>query len=338
MRIALLLALVAALVLAGSAGGRAMSGPPAELFVFPFDTTLGAAAETDVDLSLPGSSTLVIASVVEEVPRGYAVGLDAPPGLAIGTVTIFLAGDPEPVSAGLFAANPAPFATDPSAQACAPGPHAAVWTAALDGQAAPLTIFVDPDPSGAARVTYCLPQSPARIVGVDLDLQNVLTNATVAGIATWRALVTPVAGAPFEVRSLVALPQTLSFRAAFATRANALTLRGTLLSAGAPRPRVNVHFAVATRAHLGDARAIGVAQTRADGSYSLAKAFTRRGTAQHLILLAYVNFYVGDCSDPPLLPGGCAEQSIAPPPAQIVSLTVPKRRQTSFRAKRLTPE
>jgi len=326
MRIALVLTVVAALVLAGGAGGRSAVEPQAELFVFPFDTTLGAAAETDVDLSLPESSTLAIASVVEEVPSGYAVGLDAPPGLAIGTATLFLAGDPEPVSAGLFAADPAPFAADPAAQACAPGRHAAVWTAALDGQAASLAIFVDPDPTGATTLAFCLPQSPTRIIDVDLDLQNVLTNAAAAGIATWRAFVTPEAGSRIEIRSLVGLPQTLSFRVALATRTNALTFRGRLLSAGAPRPRVNVHFAVATRADLSDARDIGVAQTRADGSYSLARAFARKRTAQHLILLAYVNFYVGDCSDPPLLPGGCAEQSIAPPPAQIVSLTVPKRR------------
>jgi hypothetical protein len=324
MRITLLFSLVAALALVGGAGGRALAEPPAELFVFPFDTTLGARAETDVDLSLPASSTLAIASVVEEVPSGTAVALDATPGLAIGTATIFLAGDPAPVSAGLFAADLAPFTTDPAAQACSPGPHAAVWTAALDGL--PLAIFVDPDPTGATTLTYCLTQPPARIVDVDLDLQNVVTNATAAGIATWRAFVTPTTGAPFEVRSLVALPQTLTFRATYATRTNALALRGTLLSAGKPRPRVNVHFAVATRADLSDAIDIGVAQTRVDGSYALARAFARKRTAQHLILLAYVNFYVGDCSEPPLLPGGCAEQSIAPPPAQLVSLTVPKRR------------
>ncbi len=93
-----------------------------------------------------------------------------------------------------------------------------------------------------------------------------------------------------------------------------------------PRAQVNVHVAAATRADLSDAQDLGVARTRADGSYSLRKTVARKRTKQRLILIAYVNFYVGDCSDPPLLPGGCAEQSIAPPPAQLTTLTIPGER------------
>ena len=66
-------------------------------------------------------------------------------------------------------------------------------------------------------------------------------------------------------------------------------------------------------------------QTRADGRYVFKKKVARKKTAQKLILIAFVNFYVGDCADPPLLPGGCAEQSIAPPPAHFGSLTIPKQ-------------
>jgi hypothetical protein len=55
------------------------------------------------------------------------------------------------------------------------------------------------------------------------------------------------------------------------------------------------------------------------------KKVVRKKTAQRLILIAFVNFYVGDCADPPLLPGGCAEQSVAPPPAHFGSLTIPKQ-------------
>jgi hypothetical protein len=328
----LFLALLAALALAGPAGSRATAEPPAELFVFPFDTTPGAAAETDVDLSLPDSSGLAIAAVTEYVPAGYTVALDRPPGTSVGTATLFVAGQLDPVSAGLFTADPTQLATD----SCAPGLHAGVWTATLDS--GPLTIFVDPtsgDESarGAYRLVYCLPAPEAsRIVDVDLDLHGVLTNAAAGGLLTWRAVVTPygpgtvtpLTDSAFEVRSIVGLPQILGFRPGFAPRTNALMLRGRLVSVGAPRRGINIHFAVATRADLTDAQDLGVARTRADGTYSLQRAFARKRAKQQLILIAYVNFYVGACSDPPLAPGGCAEQSIAPPPARFVTLTIPK--------------
>jgi hypothetical protein len=328
----LAVALLAALALAGPAGGRSTADPPAELFVFPFDTTPGAAAETDVDLSLPDSSSLAIAAVTEYVPAGYTVALGSPPGAAIGNATVFVSGRINPASAGLFTADPASYAND----SCAPGVHAGVWTAALD--TSPLTIFVDATSGdetarGAYKLVYCLPAPGARIVDVDLDLQSVLTNAAAGGLLTWRALVTPYqpgTGTPlpagvFEVRSIVALPQILSFRPAFAAKTNVLTLNGRLVSAGTPRSGINIHFAVATKGDLSDARDLGVIQTKADGRYVFKKKVARKKAPQKLILIAFVNFYVGDCADPPLLTGGCAEQSIAPPPAHFVSLTIPKQ-------------
>ena len=334
------LALAIAAGLAGPAGGRSLADPAAELFVFPFDNTPGAAAETDVDLSLPDSSSLAIATVTDYLPAGYTVGLSSPPGTAIGDATIFVSGRLDPISAGLFTADPAPFTTDTTAQACAPGAHAGVWTAALtvSGVALPLTIFVDPTTAdetqrGAYKLVYCLPApGVTRIVDVDLDLRNVLTNAAAGGLLTWRALVTPYqpgTGTPlpagvFEVRSIVALPQLLSFRPLFAAKTNVLTLNGRLVSAGTPRSGVNIHFAVATRGDLSDARDLGVIQTKADGRYVFKKTVARKRTVQKLILIAFVNFYVGDCADPPLLPGGCAEQSIAPPPTHFGTLTIPK--------------
>jgi hypothetical protein len=281
----LFFALVAALVLVGPAGSS--SDPPAELFVFPFDNTPGVAAETDVDLSLPDSSSLAIATVTDYLPTGYTVGLSSPPGTAIGDATIFVSGRLDPISAGLFTADPTPFATDPTAQACAPGAHAGVWTAALtvSGVALPLTIFVDPTTAdeaqrGAYKLVYCLPApGDARIVDIDLDLQHVLANAAAGGLLTWRAFVTPyqpgtatpLPASMFEVRSIVALPQLLSFRPAFAAKNDVLTLNGRLVSAGTPRSGINIHFAVATRGDLSDARDLGVIQTRADGRYVFKK-------------------------------------------------------------------
>src|SRR5438105_12584425 len=141
-----LLGLVLALVLAGPAGGRSSAEPPAALFVFPYDSTPGAAAEHDIDLTLPDSSTLAIAAVTNYVPPGYTVALATAPGTVIGSATIFVSGQDAPISADLLTTDPAASAADPKAQACAAGAHAAVWKAALtvDGAAFPLSVFVDP--------------------------------------------------------------------------------------------------------------------------------------------------------------------------------------------------
>jgi hypothetical protein len=74
------LLLLAALVLALPAGSRSAT-PPAELFVFAYDTAAGAASETDVDLSLNGSAGVV----TEEVPAGYRLDLSASPGTVVGS-------------------------------------------------------------------------------------------------------------------------------------------------------------------------------------------------------------------------------------------------------------
>lgn len=293
------LVLLTALVLALAAGGRSAT-PPAELFVLAYDTAPGATAETDIDLSLNTAAGVV----TEDVPAGYRLDLSAPPGAVVGSAIVRA---PEPVSASLLAADPASFAAD----GCSSGRHAAVWTAGL------LTVFVDPV-DGTNRLTFC---PPAHTVDVELDLEGVLTNPAVSGEATWRAFVT-TGQTRFETRSVVGIPQRLGLRAAYLMRTSRLALRGRVVSAGTPRRGVTIRFALATRADLSDTRNLGAARTRADGSYALTLPFARMRARQHLTLIAYVNFYAGPCAKPS---AGCGAQSIAPPPAEVVSLTVPGR-------------
>ena len=278
----LLIVLLAALVLAARAGG---AEPPAQLFVMAYDTTPGAVAETDIDLVLAAPASAV--SVV--VPAGYRRDAAAPAGAAVGTAILRTA--------------PGRAATV-TLRADEPGTHAAVWVGGL------LTVLVDAVSGGGLQLTF---GPPVGAVNVDLDLDGVLTNPPAPGHATWCAVVT-TGGGTVEARSVVGIPQTLGFRARFAGR---LVLFGRLLSAGAPRRAVDVHFAIATNDDLSDARDLGTVPTRADGTYSLTRSVPRHRTAQRLTLIAYVNFYVGPCP-------GCAVQSTTPPPAELVSLTVPK--------------
>jgi hypothetical protein len=149
----------------------------------------------------------------------------------------------------------------------------------------------------------------------------VLINPAVPGEATWRASVT-TGGTTVETRSVVGIPQTLGLRAAYLVRTSRLALRGRVVSAGRPRRGVTVRFALATTADLSNPRELGAARTRADGTYALTLPVARRRARQRLTLIAYVNFYAGPCTEPA---AGCVAQSIAPPPAELASLTIPER-------------
>jgi len=268
-------------LLAGIAATSAPAKPSAQLFVTAFDTRPGATAETDVDLRVPGGASLVTV----DIPAGYTLDLDRRPGTAIGSATV--TSPHTRTSAVLFTA--------------APGK----WTAGG------LTVLVD-----AYELAF---SPPAGATGIDLDLRAVLANPAAPSILAWRAVVTPVRGAAFEVRSIVGLPQTLTLLPRYGA---ALTLRGRLLFAGRPLPDVNVHLALATREDLADAREIGVATTRGDGRYTLERPLSRHG---QLFLIASVNFYESACSDASSAPGGCASQSIAPPPAAYSTITIRPR-------------
>jgi hypothetical protein len=214
-------------------------------------------------------------SVAVDVPAGYTLELDRRPGTAIGSATV-TTGNAR-TSAVLFTAGPGK------------------WTAGG------LTVL-----AYAHELTF---SPPTGATGIDLDLRDVLANPAAPSIVTWQAVITPARGAAFEVRSVVGVPQTLTLLPRYGA---ALTLRGRLLFAGQPRPGVNVHLAVATREDLSDAREIGVARTRLDGRYALAPPIPHQG---QLFVIASVNFYDSACSGPSSAPGGCANESIAPPPA-----------------------
>src|SRR5579859_2625149 len=223
--------------------------------------------------------------VTVDIPAGYTLDLDRRPGTAIGSATVTTTRGR--TSAVLFTA--------------APGK----WTAGG------LTVLVD-----AYELAF---SPPAGATGIELDLRGLLVNPSAPSILTWRAVIAPARGAAVEVRSVVGVPQTLTL---LPRSGAALTLRGRLLFAGKPRPGVNVHLAVATREDLSDAREIGVASTRADGRYAFWSP-TPRG--RQLFVIATVNFYESACSGPSPAPGGCASQSIAPPPAAYAAVTVSPR-------------
>jgi len=137
-------------VLAALASTSTAAKPAAGLYVTALDTRPGLAAETDVELKLPGPSAIVDVFV----PPGYGIELDARSGTVIGTART-------PVVSTLVAT--------------APG----LW------KATGLTVDAARSSDGGYRLEYRLAK-PAREVG--LDLQRGVTNPP-GGVATWRAFV-----------------------------------------------------------------------------------------------------------------------------------------------------
>lgn len=161
-----------------------------------------------------------------------------------------------------------------------------------------LTVAVGRYADGGYRLQCSLAQPAGEI---ELDIQRGLTNPP-RGIAIWRAFSNGT-----EVRSVVGFPQTLTAQASAGP--TALRVTGKLLFAGKPRAGVSVHVATATRGDFQDVRELGSAITDAKGRYR----FTAGVARGQLLLIAYVNFYVGLCAD-------CPNESIAPPPPEVVAL------------------
>src|SRR5207237_2496179 len=84
-----------------------------------------------------------------DVPRGYSLDLTAKAGAKVGDASISIIGPEGPSFAtgfgSLIAGDPAEGSSNPRAQDCAPGPHAAVWTfsTSLAGQQLSITVYVD---------------------------------------------------------------------------------------------------------------------------------------------------------------------------------------------------
>ena len=341
-RFALVGAVLAGLVLATAA--PALAGP-AELYAIAFDTALGRSSDTELEVLVPGSGPAP-ASLAFYVPQGYGVTVGQPAGTRVGAfaVNVSLGGSSTPLGASgdILADDPAKYV----ANTCSPGTHAAVFVASLfvSGITVPVPLYVDPTSGadaalGGFKIEACLasPDVPAavggapgglRLIEADLDLVGVFVNPAAAGTYTWSVFETPfTAGTAtpdpagtVEARSLVGLPKLFSVKWALNTARTRLTLSGKVTEGGKPRAGVNVRF-LATQKKLGPWTELGVAKTKADGSFS----FTRAASGS-LYVFAHVNPYISDsCSTAgSAAPLGCQFESTGPSFGPVVHVTVPK--------------
>jgi hypothetical protein len=291
-----------------------------------------------------GATPGVAARVDLMIPAGYRMNLARRPGtrvgLLLGTVTS-ADGDSGGtfVSAPIVVDDPARYASDPVAQACASGEHAALWRMSpkILGRPFELPIAVDavPQPDGTAYLLHFCPldrPSAAYPAGLALesatiDFADSVSAPERAGTYRWSALVTPATpgalapdpSATFELRAIVGLPSLLTLHARYEPRLHQAILDGLFLSGGRPQASAPIRVA-ATRSSGDILGTIATVTTKADGSFSL-----RRPIAQTTAYSAYVADRIRSCTDASTAPGGCTTETVAGSPTVSTFLVLPRK-------------
>jgi len=287
-------------------------------------------------------SNAPMAHVSVFAPQGYGLELGRPVGAPVGTA-VAITEDPsgggfgDSAQATLAVADPAAYVSDPKAQACAPGSHAAVWKATLSaggGRSLELPIFVDPAgtsaPAGAAYVLQACPIWPSTEVGIAhrtartllIFIEQGFTVPEAAGRYPWSALVTP-AGAPpalgaepsrtYELRATLPFPRVLTLRARRDPKTKTVVLSGRLTALG--QPEANMQIALLTSGASSSRPTF--ARTNAAGEYQLRTRVTK--TTEYI---AFVAEDPGPCVAPSAAPAGCLTETVTPPTPATAAVLV----------------
>ena len=193
--------------------------------------------------------------------EGYRVDLARPVGSEVGFLFVELldVGGTSSISAPgeIVVDDPTKYVTDPTAQACAPGAHSAVWLAVLRvlGQELRLPVFLDSAAGTQGQrftLRFCPLWAPPTVspngigaIQISMLVDGLMTPPSTRGLHTWSAIVTPPAtgstvpdpSRAAEVRATVPLPQRLTFGAHATTqRRSRLSSRGHSLFSASHRP------------------------------------------------------------------------------------------------------
>jgi hypothetical protein len=239
------------------------------------------------------------------------------------------------VDAPIVVDDPAVFAADPVAQACAPGLHAALWRAALAvlGQQIPLSIVIDTAGGGNAYTMRFCPLHPlpglsagAGFLLMGMYIEDLATAPTTPGTYTWSALLTPpVSGTTtpdpsrtVEVRALVPLPETLTLRARYDAKTQAAVVSGALTAGGSPQAGVTVDLSSSTGST--EPTDLGSVTTDAAGRFSMRRPVDRTTTFN-----ASPESNSRPCSAPSNAPGGCVGETVSEPDSVTATAIVPRK-------------
>lgn len=293
-----------------------------------------AGTATTIHVTIP-QSTDPIARIAIYAPAGYTATLTATAGTTIGDVSASgFARDTGltlPLSGSVVTDNPTQHVSD----ACAPGPHAAVWVLNLSvaGQSIQLPVYVDPTSGaetalGAYRLVSCfgppdVPQgTPGRspfgtqLLDAKFTVDNVFVPPSAAGLAHWETLFTPYnpgqgsvnAGGTFEARSLLGTPDSVSVKAV-SVEHKTYKVSGVATEGGAPAAGVSVQLY--RGGSPGKLIRVTSVKTGANGAFSFTGAF---GNARLVFFQAKAS--AGErataCTSPlPVAPAGCAGATLS---------------------------
>jgi hypothetical protein len=307
----------------GAASSRAAAAVrQPELDLFSADPRLGVKAGTGVAISVPAVSAEV-EKVTLYVPAGYNLNLTAPPGTSEGHAFMGTASDFG--FGALKAADPAAYVNSPQAQACAPGPHAAVWTMHLEfllSDTAVVPIYMDPTSGdeatlGAYKLQACLPLSHiaspggsplgSRMRGLALEFTR-FVNPTSAADYVWRAFVSnpDASGSPdlsttYELRSDMPLPTKLTLSGKFDRRHHRALLNGRLTTQVSTVSAVGV--TLYRRAKDGSWTSVTSTRTSANGSFRFVRPLAKTS------VYAVEIWAIGDCNGDSTAPNGCVNET-----------------------------
>jgi hypothetical protein len=345
--VGLIVSAAVALALTGAAPSASAS-PAAQLVVVTFPAKSGGGLGFEL---FPSEKAPAPARFVIYLPAGYSVNTSVAPGTKVGLFDALYYTKTDPfdfADVALRTGDPATLPGDPAAQACAPGPHAAFWTATFKVGKSPVTIrfYVDPTTGaetslGAFKLVSCL-ASPYILVaqggapgGLQYDIFAVgLSGSVVSNPASgnflWRTVVTPynagtgtsnVAGT-FEARTHVLIPYVLTAHARYLRKTKTVVVTGKLSAVGQPRAgiRVGVLAGKIFPSNWGKVR------THADGSYSLRRRVRPGPSARTLLIdVFFAGSIQGACVDPPVAPAGCVDENTSPPIDATTKVRIPKR-------------
>jgi hypothetical protein len=331
-----------------SAGSAAQASPAAalpesKLVTWSQSPRLGVNAETEVRLAAPATGAEV-GKVTLYVPAGNRLDLTAPPGTIEGRV--LLATGSDAAVGDLEAVDPAAYADVPQSQACAPGPHAAVWTMPLDfvisSMRAVVPIYLDPttgaeEALGAYKLQICLPltliPSPggwpvgSRLSELALDFARI-TNPAAPGVYVWRAFVTnpdesgnPDSSTTYELRSDVPLPANLTLTGRFDRKDDRALLNGRY--AAETVPTGGIPIALYRVIQGGTRRHVATTRTSANGSYHFVRQLAKTSTYRTEVS------WVGGCAGDSAAPRGCVDETRGAIDSSDTRIVVPHRNRST---------
>ena len=295
------------------------------------------------DALASGGIPPVAAAVQIAVPAGFRLDLSKPVGAAVGDLS---AGIESAADGSGFAFadgpivvdDPATYAADPFAQACAPGVHTAMWRASLaaaGGQVISVPLAIDAATDAGAASAYTIRVCPlsaptaalpagSTFVLFSAVLLNEVTAPAAPGNYTWSALVTPAntfvadPTGTFELRATLPVPRALTLAAQYDAKAHAAVLSGSVSAAGKPTAGASVSLVAHDRKDkLID---LGTIRTDAAGAFRVRRAIDRT-----VDVAASIDSTDGPCTAPSTAPAGCVNETVSGPQGASATVIVPRK-------------